>query len=118
MRDRNSYTNYKQISTRPNDAEPVADLANEVEEFDKLAKEVDQFKATETEAIGRGKVANCSSLNVREKPEASANVLTIIPVDSEVDVFVNEFVPNKFYHIITSDGKEGYVMSNYIEEIK
>lgn len=61
------------------------------------------------------KVANCSKLNVRKSADKNAPVLFIIPVGTILEVDFHE--NDDWAHVRTSDGKEGYVMKAFIEEV-
>lgn len=58
-------------------------------------------------------VVGCAKLNVREKPDGTATVLTVIPVDSEVMVDLDGSTGD-FYKVCTAVGIEGFCMKQYL----
>lgn len=60
-----------------------------------------------------GIVANCQKLNVRKEPRIDAEIITIIPVSTEVVVDVDGSVGD-FYKICTVAGIEGFCVKSYI----
>lgn len=60
-----------------------------------------------------GTVRNCICLNVREEPDAHAEIVCVMPVRSVVQVFLNEELEG-WYHVCTAVGQEGYCMKDYV----
>ena len=60
----------------------------------------------------KGVVANCSKLNLREKPNLNAGVITILNLDTEL--LIMEIVDG-WVNVCTPEGLEGYVMEEYIK---
>ena len=60
-----------------------------------------------------GTVEGCELLNVRSKPEESAEVITIIPVDSIITVSDVDASPD-FYKVLIGD-LEGFCMKKFIK---
>lgn len=79
---------------------PVDDAAN-------ISKE--EIRAS----IVSGAVVDCLKLNVRKEPSIDAEVLAVIPADSEVVIDIDASV-SEFYKICTVAGIEGFCMRKYI----
>lgn len=60
-----------------------------------------------------GTVEGCELLNVRSKPEAGAEIVTVIPVDSIVTVSDVNASPD-FYKVLIGD-LEGFCMKKFIK---
>lgn len=60
-----------------------------------------------------GIVADCRKLNVRKAPAANAPIICTIPVDTEVEILVEEST-DEFYYVYTASGVEGFCMRDYI----
>lgn len=60
-----------------------------------------------------GMVVDCTSLNVRENPSITANVVCTITNGTTVEVDETEST-EEFYKICTEIGEEGYCMKKYI----
>lgn len=63
--------------------------------------------------IVTGIVTGCAKLNVREHPDLKADALCILSASSEVKVVEDE-VFDKWYHVFTDAGVEGFCMKRYI----
>ena len=61
------------------------------------------------------KVVTGSSLNFREAPSITAKVLLVLNTLTVLDVIDTKV--NGWVHVKTSDGKTGYVMSQFVKEI-
>lgn len=61
-----------------------------------------------------GVVVDCTRLNVRTAPNATASIICTIPCGTEVIVVEDEST-DEFYAIYTASGIEGFCMKNYIE---
>ena len=92
---------------------PVEEVVEEIEEPVVEAPEVveDEPKVLVTTLIGA--VTNCTRLNVRTAPEATADVICEIPRDSEVEIIPDDEA-NGFVKVVTASGVEGYCMKKYI----
>lgn len=60
-----------------------------------------------------GLVSNCANLRVRKEPDDKAEVLGVIPVDTEVVIEEDE-PTSEFYKILTDSGLEGFCMKQFI----
>lgn len=60
-----------------------------------------------------GLVSNCANLRVRKEPNDKAEVLGVIPVDTEVMIEEDELT-SEFYKILTDSGLEGFCMKQFI----
>lgn len=61
-----------------------------------------------------GIVSGCTKLNIRVKPNATADVLCTVDAKSELKI--DESKTNKdWYSVCTSDGVEGYCMRKFVE---
>lgn len=81
-----------------------------VENIETKAVEPELVKA---EVIKFGHVANCESLNVRNKPNVKSNVLCVIKKGDKVKIDDGEST-NDFYKVILKSGVEGFCMKKYI----
>lgn len=64
-----------------------------------------------------GMIVDCARLNVRKKPKADAEVVTIINRWDEVQID-EENSTKSFYKVCTEAGAEGYCMKQYIRILK
>lgn len=60
-----------------------------------------------------GLVSNCANLRVRKEPDEKAEVLGIIPVDTEVMIDEDKSI-GEFYKVYTDSGLEGFCMKPFI----
>ena len=60
-----------------------------------------------------GEVANCTKLNVREHPYATADIVCVIKVGTELMIDEAEST-NEFYKVCTASGVEGYCMKKFV----
>lgn len=60
-----------------------------------------------------GIVTDCSRLNVRAEPSGTAEIITTIPILTEVSIDINASTDD-FYKISTGTGIEGFCMRKYI----
>lgn len=60
-----------------------------------------------------GFVSNCKNLNIRKRPDGNADVLGVVPVDTELMVDENEST-GEFYKVYTDSGLEGFCMKKFI----
>lgn len=61
----------------------------------------------------KGKVIDCTRLNVRRKPNKDSEVNCIIDVDSVVEINENKS-NDEWYRVTTDNGVYGYCMKRYI----
>ena len=117
--------NKKEDLKKNNDRPIVADIDEiaiavpsevmEATDFATVVGEVIAVDPTPVVIPTKFKVANCSKLNVRKSADKNAPVLFIIPVGTILEVDFHE--NDDWAHVRTSDGKEGYVMRAFIEEV-
>lgn len=60
-----------------------------------------------------GLVSNCANLRVRKEPDEKAEVLGIIPVDTEVMIDEDDSI-GEFHKVYTDSGLEGFCMKRFI----
>lgn len=60
-----------------------------------------------------GIIKGCSKLNIRKKPNTSADVVCIVNEGTEVKI--NTDGVNGWYGVCTANGIEGYCMSKFVE---
>lgn len=96
-------------------------FSNHVEE-EKIEEVVEPVEPTETEELHDepvnnepkiGTVVDCTSLNVRENPSITANVICTITNGTTVMVEETQST-EEFYKICTEIGEEGFCMKKYI----
>jgi hypothetical protein len=73
---------------------------------------VEEPVVAEPEAT-EGVVVNCTKLNVREHPSTDAKVLCVLPVSTELVVFMDEKYDG-WYSVCTDNQTLGYCMKQYI----
>ena len=61
-----------------------------------------------------GTVVNCTKLNIRANPSATANVVCILEVNSEMQIDVSKS-NNEWFSVCTATGIEGYCMRKFVE---
>lgn len=61
-----------------------------------------------------GNVVGCTSLNMRENPDRSAPIITVIPAGTEVVIDMEQSI-SEFYKVSNAAGIEGYCMKQYIQ---
>ena len=92
--------NYNKISTENANAAEVVEKPQVVEKV-------------EAEIVRQGVVVNCTKLNIRTKPNASASVKQVVEVKTKVTIL--EDANNEFYKVKLSGGVEGYCMKSFIK---
>lgn len=60
-----------------------------------------------------GKVVNCNKLNLRKEPSIKAEILMELVYGNRVQV-LQDYDDEKFYHVCSEVGIEGYCMKEYI----
>ncbi len=68
---------------------------------------------TEAKETVFGVITDCLKLNVRKEPKIDADVLTIIPALSKVQVDTGDST-DEFYKVCTETGIEGFCMKKYV----
>ena len=61
----------------------------------------------------KGKVIDCTRLNVRKRPNKDSEVNCVIDVDSIVEINENKS-NDEWYRVTTDNGVYGYCMNKYI----
>ncbi len=61
-----------------------------------------------------GVVVDCLKLNVREAPNANANIVCVIDASTNL-VIIEEESTDEFYAVCTASGAEGYCMKQFIK---
>lgn len=89
--------------------EPIAEPAPTPEV--KLVKETVETKPLPKTVTGT--VANCVKLNVRSAPISSADIVTVIPVDTEVEINIKRST-SSWLKVTTASGIEGYCMRQFV----
>jgi len=74
---------------------------------------VDETIPAEVKETVFGVITDCLKLNVRKESKVDADVLTIIPALSEVQVDT-EASTDEFYKVCTETGVEGFCMKKYV----
>ena len=64
--------------------------------------------------IKNGVVVYCRKLNVREAPNANANVVCVVDVSTNLVVYEDESTDD-FYAVCTAGGAEGYCMKQFVK---
>lgn len=100
---------------------PIEETVDNVETSEEIAETIEEPVVEEAieetseeiqlEVIGT--VEGCELLNVRSKPEADAEIVTVIPVDSIVTVSDVNASPD-FYKVLIGD-LEGFCMKKFIK---
>ena len=67
----------------------------------------------EVKRTAKGKVIDCTRLNVRRRPNKDSEVNCIIDVDSVVEINENKS-NDEWYRVTTDNGVYGYCMKQYI----
>lgn len=87
--------------------ETIEEISEEVVEKS-IEEEIEEIKLEVT-----GIVSDCKLLNVRSKPEANAEVVTILSVDSTV-IVCDVNASQDFYKVLVGD-LEGFCMKKFIK---
>lgn len=61
-----------------------------------------------------GIVVGCKRLNIREEPSKEAEVVDIVPVETEL-LIDPDFEHELFYSVLTPDGIDGYCMKEFVD---
>lgn len=62
----------------------------------------------------KGVVYDCAKLNVRAEPNTIADIVTVLPVGSEVEITTNKS-DNEWLYVCTAIGIEGYCMRKFVK---
>ncbi len=99
---------------------------NEVVEDEIVTEEVDEVTEPEIVVVEEtvetvtlpetvtGTVANCTKLNVRVKPNATADVVCVLDANTEVKIDVDKS-DNEWFCVNTAAGIEGYCMRKFMK---
>ena len=98
--------NYNKISTEKSTEEKV-DIVETAEEA--IAEAVESEPS-----IVYGKIANCTKLNIRKKPNIKSDILTVIDTKAVVEIYPDNS-PKGWYKVIASKDIEGYCMKEFIK---
>jgi len=116
---------YKEESEMQNNAQcrcdrlnpkvPTATVAHIEENRGRRAETnlVDDAVPAQTKESVFGVITDCLKLNVRKEPKVDADVLTVIPVLSKVQVDA-EASADEFYKVCTETGIEGFCVKKYV----
>lgn len=122
--------NYSQYSNKKNNT-PAGDRPESIEKRTLAPIDLDNMldvpatkvipepiiKTVETVELPKsvkGVVANCAKLNVRAYPSRDADVVCVLDVTSEVEVFTEKSTYDWLY-VCTVTGVEGYCMRKFID---
>lgn len=61
-----------------------------------------------------GSVVGCKRLNIREEPSKTAEVVDIVPAETEL-LIDSDFEHELFYSVLTPDGIDGYCMREFVD---
>ena len=121
MSKHHNYTKYSGQTTSPAVEEVVETAVQEevVETVETVEEELKTPQVPVAKAQGivqtlEGVVNGCSKLNVRELPNANAEVLCKIDRYSRVEIHVEEST-SEFYKVCTEAGVEGFCMKKFID---
>ena len=112
--------NYSQYSKQNNQTAEVeieetnAVIENAEPQVDAVEETVETVETVSQPEKVVGVVANCSKLNVRATPDATADVVCVIDVNSEVEIDVEKTTAD-WVSVCTTTGIEGYCMRKFIE---
>lgn len=103
-------TNYNKMSNRPNPTPEKVEAAEAATEVTEVVEAPVEEPVVPNPEFTYGTVSNCVRLNVRNKPDISADILTALSAGETV-VIHDEI--GEFYKIGNPDGDE-YCMKKYI----
>ena len=119
---RHNYTQHSNYNKTVND-EPVVDVIPEpsvdVQEGAPAANAaetpvVEPVVVNEPSVTVEGVIANCAKLNVRVAPNATADILCVLNVASEIEINLEKST-DEWYNVCTASGIEGYCMRKFVE---
>lgn len=77
-------------------------------------EEISEVKVEDTVKRCFGVVANCQLLNVRREAKPDSEIISTLPLDTQVEIDEAESTDN-YYKVCNSAGIEGFCMKDYIE---
>ena len=101
---------YTKFSTN----KPEAKVESKVEP--KIEEPVVEEVVETVEPAKSGVVVDCLKLNVREAPNAYADVVCVIDASTNLAIYEDEST-DEFYKVCTESGAEGYCMKKFIKII-
>ena len=60
-----------------------------------------------------GTVVNCAKLNVRANPSATAEIVCVLTVGSEIEINISKST-DEWFNVYTAAGVEGYCMRKFV----
>ena len=75
-----------------------------VEAVDEVVKE---------DVLLTGVVTDCFRLNVRKKPDKTADIVTVVDSSTQLKIDEKKSTDN-WYHVLDGDGNSGYCMKQYV----
>ena len=88
----------------------------DTERNENVTSVTDEPKQDERRYI-KGFVTNCKKLYVRKRPTPTADPVSVIDVDTIVDIDSKRST-DEFYRVTTENGVYGYCMKQYIETLE
>lgn len=82
------------------------ELIDETEFAEELVDEPEEYQI--------GNVVDCEKLNIRQAPNAKAEVVKIVPKGTEVMIDIEQSTAD-FYSVCTETGVEGFCMKKFIK---
>lgn len=114
---KHNYTQYSKKTSDPKPMMPEPEVAP-VNTSPEVKIEVELVQETvDTVSLPKtvtGVVVNCAKLNVREEPDAHADVICVLDVMSEIMIDVNKS-DNEWLKVHTAAGVEGYCMRKFVD---
>lgn len=119
-----NYHNYSKPYRQPQTVEPVVEETELVDSVEVQVEETTEMEvaevveetveaAPELPTTVTGVVSGCKKLNVRNKPNATAAILTTVNDGSEV-VIEQPITNSEFYRVTLANGMSGYCMKKFI----
>lgn len=87
------------------------------DDSDEIVENEPVEKIEETVCEITGVVTDCLKLNVREKPDKDAEVVTIVNCLDKLNVYLDESTDD-WYAVRTASGIDGFCMKKYISIIQ
>ena len=109
------YSNAKKYDNKPKTEEITqpAEHVDFVEESDAVKMVEETVNVVPIPKTINGVVANCTKLNIRKDPSVHAEILDVVDVDSEMKIDMNKS-NDKWFHVITAVGIDGYCMRDFV----
>lgn len=114
------YTQYSNYTNNSTVEEPAAVVETETivpvveEAIETPVVDVETVVVPDPVELVEGVIANCAKLNVRVAPNATADVLCILNVASEIEIDLAKST-DEWYHVCTATGVEGYCMRKFVD---